>query len=189
VVASSRCRESPASKGAEINKNELARAIWEVSHLHGEFTLRSGRTANEYFDKYQFESDPDLLSRIAEGLVPLIPEGVEILAALELGGVPVGTAVSLATSIPLVLVRKEAKTYGTKKLAEGPAIHGRRLVVVEDVVTSGGQMVTSIRELRARGATVTDAVCVIDREEGGDEALAAIGVALRPLFTRTELQP
>jgi orotate phosphoribosyltransferase len=112
-----------------------------------------------------------------------------MLAALELGGVPVGTALSLATSMPIVFVRKEAKSYGTKKLAEGPAIEGRRLVVVEDVVTSGGQMLASIRELRARGAHVTDAVCVIDRQEGGSEALAAIGVKLRPLFTQSDLQP
>jgi orotate phosphoribosyltransferase len=160
-----------------------------VSHLEGEFTLRSGRTSSQYFDKYQFESDPDLLRAVAGGLVPLIPDNAEMLAALELGGVPVGTALSLATSLPVVFVRKAAKSYGTRKLAEGPEIDGRRLVVVEDVVTSGGQMLESIRELRACGATVTDAVCVIDREEGGSDALAAVGVTLRPLFTKSELQP
>ncbi len=168
--------------------NELARRIYDVSHLTGEFTLRSGATSTEYFDKYRFESDPVLLRAIADALVRLVPDGTDLLAGLELGGVPLATALSRLTGIPAVFVRKEAKTYGTGQLAEGAEIDGRRLTVVEDVVTSGGQVVTSCTELRERGATVEHALCVIDRQSGGPEALEAIGVELRPLFTTQELE-
>ena len=105
-----------------------------------------------YFDKYLFESDPRLLQAVTEHSAPLIPQGTEILAGLELGGVPLSTALSLLTGIPQVMVRKEAKGYGTAKLAEGPDISGRRLTVIEDVITSGGQVVLSTDELRSRGA-------------------------------------
>lgn len=167
--------------------SELAAAINDVAHLTGSFRLRSGATATEYFDKYQFEARPDLLARIAEAMAPLVPEDTEVLAGLELGGVPVATALSLHTGIPAAFVRKAAKTYGTQRLAEGADIDGRRVLVVEDVVTSGGQIVLSARDLRAFGASVTTAVCVIDRESGGREALTELGVELRPLFARSDL--
>ena len=168
--------------------NELARRIYDVSHLTGEFTLRSGATSTEYFDKYRFESDPALLRAIADALVPLVPDGTDALAGLELGGVPLATALSRVTGLPAVFVRKEAKTYGTCQLAEGADVDGRRLTVVEDVVTSGGQVVASCGDLRERGATVEHALCVIDRQAGGPEALAKINVELRPLFTMQELE-
>ena len=120
--------------------------------------------------------------------MPLVPEGTDVLAGLELGGVPLATALSQLTGIPAAFVRKEAKTYGTCQLAEGAVIDGRRLTVVEDVVTSGGQVVISCGDLRERGAIVEHALCVIDRESGGPGALAELGVELRPLFTMTELK-
>ncbi len=168
--------------------SDLARRIHEVAHLTGTFTLRSGAVSNEYFDKYRFESDPVLLREIGEALAPLVPDGTEVLAGLELGGVPLAVALSQVTGLPAMFVRKEAKTYGTCRLAEGGDIEGRRVTVVEDVVTSGGQVVTSCGDLRERGALVTHALCVIDRESGGPEALAEIDVELRPLFTMTELK-
>jgi orotate phosphoribosyltransferase len=167
---------------------DLARRVYESSHLTGEFTLRSGTVSNEYFDKYRFEADPELLREIAAALVPLVPPDTDALAGLELGGVPIATVVSQLTGIPAYFVRKEAKTYGTCQLAEGGAVDGRRLTVVEDVVTSGGQVITSCGDLRERGAIVEHAVCVIDRESGGPQGLADIGVELRPLFTMTELK-
>ena len=170
-----------------MDRISLARRIAELSHLEGSFVLRSGVTADVYFDKYQFESDPDTLRAVAAGLVPLIPADTELLAGLELGGVPVATALSLATGIPAVFVRKQAKAYGTAKLAEGPTVDARRLPVVEDVVTRGGQIVESVGQLRALGATITTAVCVIDRQQGGTENLAAVGIELRSLFTRADL--
>jgi orotate phosphoribosyltransferase len=170
------------------DRDDLAGAIYATSHITGEFVLRSGAVSNEYFDKYRFEADPVLLRDISEALVPLVPAGTEAFAGLELGGVPIATVLSQVTGIPAYFVRKEAKTYGTCQLAEGGAVEGKRLTVVEDVVTSGGQVVTSCGDLRERGALVEHALCVIDREAGGPAALTDIGVELRPLFTMTELK-
>jgi orotate phosphoribosyltransferase len=171
-----------------VKRDELARRIYEVSHLTGEFTLRSGATSTEYFDKYLFEADPPLLRSIAEALAPMVADGTDALAGLELGGVPLATMLSQVTGLPALFVRKEAKTYGTCRLAEGGEVTGRRLTVVEDVVTSGGQVVASCTDLRDRGATVEHALCVIDRQAGGPEALEDIGIELRPLFTMAELE-
>ncbi len=169
-------------------RDELAAAVYRVAHLEGEFRLRSGVVASEYFDKYQFESDPRLLHAIASALAKLVPPGTDGLAGLELGGVPLATVLSQLTGLPTRFVRKQAKTYGTCRLAEGGEIAGRRLLVVEDVVTSGGQIVESVGELRALGAHVEYAVCVIDRESGGGAALAAEGIELRALFAMSELE-
>ena len=170
-------------------REDLARRIGERARLTGTFTLRSGATSTEYFDKYLFEADPELLWPIAEAMAELVPSGTEALAGLELGGVPLATALSKVTGIPALFVRKEAKAYGTAKLAEGGEVEGRRLCIVEDVVTSGGQVVLSCNDLRGLGAVVLHALCVIDREAGGAEALAAEGIELRPLYRMSELQP
>jgi orotate phosphoribosyltransferase len=171
-----------------MDRDHLARTIYERTHLTGEFRLRSGAVSSEYFDKYLFESDPELLRAIGEALVPLLPSDADAFAGLELGGVPLATMLSQLTNLPALFVRKEAKTYGTCRLAEGGDVEGRRLAVVEDVVTSGGQVVTSCGDLRGRGAIVEHAVCVIDREAGGEKVLAEIGVELRALFTMSELE-
>jgi orotate phosphoribosyltransferase len=165
----------------------LAARIHQASHLTGTFTLRSGAVSHEYFDKYLFESDPRLLAAIGEALAHLVPDGVDALAGLETGGIPLAVILAQRTGLPSLFVRKQAKTYGTCKLAEGGEVDGRRLLVVEDVVTSGGQAIASIGDLRERGAIVEHAVCVIDRQAGGARALAEIGVELRPLFTMAEL--
>jgi orotate phosphoribosyltransferase len=170
-----------------MDRAELARSIYRVSHLTGEFTLRSGAVSHEYFDKYRFESDPGLLLAIAEAMRPSIPDGVEALAGLELGGVPLATMLSQVTGIPALFVRKEAKSYGTCRLAEGGELEGRRLLVVEDVVTSGGAILDAARELRALGAVLDRVACVIDRESGGRENLSEAGLVLDALFTMTEL--
>lgn len=166
----------------------LARRIFDAAHLTGEFTLRSGAVSHEYFDKYRFESDPRLLRDIAGAMAALVPSGVDALAGLELGGVPLATMLSQATGLPALFVRKEAKTYGTCQLAEGGELEGRRLLVVEDVVTSGGAVLDAARELRARGAVLDRVVCVIDRESGGAANLAEAGLELVALFTMSELK-
>src|SRR5262245_14632799 len=165
----------------------LARRVREVSLLTGEFVLRSGRTATEYFDKYQFEADPRLLEALAAAMAPLVPEDTEVLAGLEMGGIAVVTALARQIGLPCAFVRKQAKPYGTARLAEGADVSGRRVLVVEDVVTSGGQVIASTGDLRDLGARVDSALCVIDRQEGGAEALASAGIALRSLFTRADL--
>ncbi len=166
----------------------LAARVYRCAHLTGEFRLRSGAVSTEYFDKYRFEAEPALLRELAGALVPLVPAGTELLAGLELGGVPLATMLSQLTGLPARFVRKAAKAYGTCQLAEGGDLAGRRVLVVEDVVTSGGQVVISTGQLRAAGALVTAAVCVIDRQAGGREALAEAGVELSALFTTSDLE-
>ncbi|MGZ3796920.1 MAG: orotate phosphoribosyltransferase, partial [Pseudobdellovibrionaceae bacterium] len=139
-----------------MNKKELAQKIYEVAHLTGEFKLRSGQISHEYFDKYRFEARPDLLKEIALQMRELIPPGTQALAALEMGGIPIATALSLISGIPCVFVRKEAKEYGTCKFAEGLEIKGLKLCVIEDVVTTGGQVILSTADLRSMGAQVAD---------------------------------
>jgi orotate phosphoribosyltransferase len=168
--------------------SDLARRVYETAHLTGEFTLRSGQVSNEYFDKYLFEANPVLLRDIAEAMAPMVPAETEVLAGLELGGIPIVTMLSQVTGLPALFVRKEAKAYGTCRLAEGGEVEGRNLVVVEDVVTTGGQVLLSCADLRARGATVDTVLCVIDREAGGPEAFAAEGLALRALLTMSQLK-
>jgi orotate phosphoribosyltransferase len=172
-----------------VDTTELARRVQETCYLTGHFVLRSGQTTDFYFDKYLFEAQPALLRAVAEMAAPLVPEGTEVLAGLELGGVPISTALSLVTGLPQVLVRKEAKTYGTAKLAEGPDIAGRQLLVVEDVITTGGQVVKSTEDLRARGAVVSSVLCAIDRRPagGGQDKLSEAGLAVIALFTLEDL--
>jgi orotate phosphoribosyltransferase len=167
----------------------LAARVHAASHLTGTFTLRSGVTSTEYFDKYRFEADPVLLSDVAHALAPLVPADTEALAGLELGGIPIATMLSQVTGLPARFVRKEAKKYGTCELAEGGDVDGARLCIVEDVVTSGGAILDAAVELRARGAVLGTVVCVIDRESSGVDQLAAAGLELRPLFTMSQLRP
>lgn len=166
----------------------LAARVYDRAHLTGEFRLRSGVTSGEYFDKYLFEGDPELLREVVRGLVALLPEGVDALAGLELGGVPLATVASQLSGLPTLFVRKEAKTYGTCRLAEGGEVSGRRLAVVEDVVTSAGQIIRSCTALRERGAEIVAVICVIDRETGGRENLADEGLPLSTLFTMSQLR-
>jgi orotate phosphoribosyltransferase len=121
-------------------------------------------------------------------MISLIPPGMDWLAGLELGGVPLATALSLESGTPALFVRKEAKSYGTANLVEGGSQAGQRVLVVEDVITSGGQVCTSVQQMRELGLVVEHAVCVIDREEGGVQNIERVGCQLSSLFTMTELQ-
>jgi len=167
---------------------DLAARVHSASHLTGSFVLRSGAVSGEYFDKYRFEADPALLRDLAVAMAALLPTGTEVLAGLELGGVPLATALSLETGLPAAFVRKAAKDYGTCQLAEGAAVDGRQVVVVEDVVTSGGQVISSCGALRERGAEIADVLCVVDREAGGEARLLEAGLVLRPLFRASALR-
>jgi orotate phosphoribosyltransferase len=170
----------------EIVKSEIAKQIYAVSHLVGSFQLRSGRISNEYFDKYQFEADPILLNAIVKQMVTLIPSDIEVLAGLELGGISIVTLLSHYSGLPAVFVRKEAKKYGTSRLAEGVQINNRKVLIVEDVVTSGGQIVISANQLRQLGAQIDYVVCVIDREEGAIDKLLAEGITMLSLLKRSD---
>ena len=168
-----------------MDKTTLATKIYEVAHLTGSFKLRSGQTSSEYFDKYRFESRPELLAVIAEQMAPLIPAGTDVLAGLEMGGIPVATALSLKTGIPTAFIRKQAKDYGTCKFAEGIDVKGKNLCLIEDVITTGGQVLESTKDLRGSGAIIQSVLCVIYR--GQDLGpLQAAGLELTPLFTRDD---
>ncbi|WP_406053030.1 orotate phosphoribosyltransferase [Kribbella sp. NBC_00889] len=169
--------------------SELGRRIYASAHLTGEFVLRSGQVTGEYFDKYRFEADPVLLDAVAEAMVPLVPEGTEVLAGLEMGGIPVVTALGRHTGLQCAFVRKEAKAYGTRRLAEGAETAGKRVTIVEDVVTTGGQIVLSTNDLRALGAEITDALCVINRNPTTPAPLAEAGLTLHALLTLDDLTP
>jgi orotate phosphoribosyltransferase len=166
----------------------LAKRIYDTAHITGEFTLRSGAKSNEYFDKYLFEANPELLKQIAQAMVELVPPGIDALAGLEMGGIPIATMLSQFTGLPVLFVRKKAKEYGTCKIAEGGLVKGRKLLIVEDVVTSGGAILDAAKALRAEGADLNSVICVIDRESGGSANLAKSDLILTPLFTMTELK-
>lgn len=166
-----------------MNREELARHIYKVSHITGTFLLRSGQTSNEYFDKYLFEANPDLLRAIAQEMKGLIPSDTQILAGLEMGGIPVVTALSLQSGLPASFVRKKAKEYGTCKLAEGDSVQGKRVCVIEDVVTTGGQIIESVRELRKQGAIIDTVLCVILRNPNALDILAKESLQLKPALT------
>ena len=165
----------------ELSPNLQAR-ILALGHIQGRFTLRSGAVADSYYDKYRFMADPDTLSQICQAMADRLPD-CDFVAGIEVGGIPLATGVSLASGRPLLIVRKVAKTYGTERLIEGAEVAGRRVVLIEDVVTTGGQIVLSAAELREAGAVVVAAMCVVDRGGVGRETLAANGIDYLPLMS------
>lgn len=171
-----------------MTREELGIAIYDTSHITGSFLLRSGQRSNEYFDKYLFESDPELLNEIAAQLSGKIPAAAEMLGGLEMGGIPIAALLSQHTKLPAVFVRKQAKEYGTCKLAEGSEFRGRNVCIVEDVVTTGGQIIKSATQLRELGAVVDTVVCVIVRNPKAFDNLSKVDLRLVPLFTMDELK-
>lgn len=171
-----------------MDKSELAKRVVEVSLKRGQFKLRSGQISDVYFDKYQFESRPDLLREIARALVPLVPDGTEVLAGLELGGIPIATALALEMGLPAAFVRKQRKDYGTCLIAEGAALANKRVCVVEDVITTGGAVLDSAKALREEGAKLDAVLCVIFRGTGPDR-LADAGLRRVSLLTLADLEP
>jgi orotate phosphoribosyltransferase len=173
-----------------VTREELARGLREVAYLEGDFLLRSGRRSKYYLDKYRFETRPDLLRPLGELIAAAVAEHepeADRLAGPELGAVALAAAASLESGLPFLIVRKQAKDYGTSNRLEGVSSEGDCVCLVEDVVTSGGAAIEAIDALREAGLRVSNAVCVVDREEGGVDALARHAVRLRPLFTASEL--
>ena len=166
---------------------ELARLIRDCAKLEGEFLLRSGVISNTYFDKYLFESDPKILFKIATEMAALIPPNTEILAGLEMGGIPIVTALSQITGIPAAFIRKEAKGYGTCKYAEGPSLLNKKVTIVEDVVSSGGAILDALSKLASDGIKPNAIICVIDRQTGGAENIAKAGHTLASVLTMSDI--
>ena len=175
-----------------MNRDELAAAIAAAAYLEGDFVLRSGRRSRYYLDKYRFETRPDLLGPIGDAIAATVSEhapDATRLAGPELGAVALSAAASLAGGLPFLIVRGAAKAYGTGNRLEGVFEPGELVCLVEDVVTSGGAAVEAVEALREAGLEVRNAVCVVDREEGGIDALARAGVRLEPLYRASELRP
>jgi orotate phosphoribosyltransferase len=173
-----------------MNDAELGAALREHAYLEGDFVLRSGRRSKYYLDKYRFETRPDLLRPLGERLAAAVKEHepeAELIAGPELGAVALAAAASLESGLPFLIVRKEAKDYGTSNRLEGEYREGQRVCLIEDVVTSGGAACEAVKALREAGLACSTAVCVVDREEGGSDGLARLAVRLRPLFRASEL--
>jgi orotate phosphoribosyltransferase len=169
---------------------ELLAALREHAYLEGDFLLRSGTRSRYYLDKFRFETRPDTLGalgqRIAEEVREHAPDA-DRLAAPQVGAIALGAAASLASGLPFLIVRDAPKEYGTRNRIEGAFEPGEAVCLLEDVVTTGGALLDAVDAVRELGLTVATAVCVIDREEGGVDALAHRGVELRPLFTVSEI--
>lgn len=169
-----------------MNRDQLAARLLERAYLEGDFLLRSGRRSRYYLDKYRFETDPQLLAGLGRELAALVAglgEPAELLAGPELGAVPLAAVTSIETGLPFVIVRKEAKGYGTNNRLEGVFTAGARVCVVEDVVTSGGALLSAVEALRDVDLDVCAAISVVDRQEGGAETIAAAGIAYASLYT------
>jgi orotate phosphoribosyltransferase len=167
--------------------DDLALRIRMASKLSGRFTLRSGTVSDTYFDKYRFEADPILLLAIVHAMAPLIPSCADTLAGLEMGGIPIVTMLSQVTGLHAAFIRKKPKSYGTCQYAEGTPLKGRSFVPIEDVVSSGGALIDTLSMLKADELWPISALCVIDRESGGKEALAGARLELKSLFTYSQI--
>lgn len=168
-------------------KEELGKQIIAVAYKRGEFILSSGKKSNYIFDKYAFETQPELLNSITDYLTQMIPPETTRLAGMEIGGIPLVTALSIKTGLPFVIIRKTAKGHGITRQIEGYLSRGDTVLLIEDVVTTGGQSIQGVEILRSAGAVVKNVVCVIDREEGGREYIESKGLVFSPLFTKSTL--
>lgn len=171
-----------------LSKAQLAKEMAEISTLEGEFTLRSGQVSHRYFDKYRFEGDPRLLRSLGAAMAELLPAETEIIAGLELGGVPLVTAISLHTGLPAAFVRKEAKTYGTCRAIEGQDVAGKKVTFIEDVITTGGAVADAYTLATGEGADILAVVCAIWRGEGAPNIKNAPALSVLPTFTRDDLE-
>ncbi len=170
--------------------DQLKKEILEHAVLHGDFTLRSGKSSDYYIDKYEFETRPDLLRSITRAFAERIPSlypDVDRLAVPALGGVPLGTALSLELDLPVIIVRKSEKEYGSGSKMEGTFEAGDRVLIVEDIVTTAGEAIRTLNALREEDLDVVGVTCVVNREEGGEENLADEGMTLHSLFTASRL--
>jgi orotate phosphoribosyltransferase len=168
-------------------RRALAQRIAEAALLRGEFTLRSGRTSSYYLDKYLFATQPDILRALGEQFAARLPATATRLAGAELGGVPLVTAASLASGLPCVLIRNQKKTYGTGRQIEGVLRPDDRVVIIEDIATTGGQVLEAAAVIAATGARVLLILATIDRLEGARENITAAGYAFDSLFTIRDL--
>ncbi len=170
-----------------MNRDELGRAIRAAAYLEGDFTLRSGRKSKYYLDKYRFETQPRILEAVGRALAGHVGPDTARIAGAELGGVPLAAATSMACGLPFLIVRNRKKDYGTGKLFEGVLEKGERVLLVEDIATTGGQVLEAAKDLTEFGAIVEKIVAVIDRQEGARQNIGAAGFTFASLYTSSDL--
>lgn len=170
-----------------MTTEQLIERINDTAILRGEFTLRSGRTSKYYIDKYLFETQPDIVEELGKRFAARLPDGTTRVAGAELGGIPLVTATAMACGLPMILIRNQKKDYGTAKQLEGKIEQGDKVVFVEDIVTSGGQSIEGAKTLEEAGAKVVKVLAVVDRQEGGREAIEGAGFVFESLLTKTDL--
>ena len=172
---------------ATMTRDELAKRIADVALLRGEFTLRSGRRSNYYLDKYRFETQPDVLIELGKMLAEHVTSDVDRIVGPELGAVPLAAAAAMASGKPALFVRNQKKEYGSNKQIEGVFNPGETILLVEDIMTTGGQVVEAAKTVEAAGLKVKKIVGVIDRLEGARANIEAAGYVFESLFTTRDL--
>ena len=170
-----------------MTRDQLAKRIADVSLLRGEFTLRSGRKSNYYLDKYRFETQPDVLAALGKLFAEYVTDKTDRIAGAELGAVPLAAAAGMASGKPIVFIRNQKKDYGTAKQVEGVLNPGETVLIVEDVLTTGGQVLEAAKTLQDLGAKVEKIVAVIDRLEGARDNIEKAGFTFESLFTTKDL--
>lgn len=170
-----------------MDRTTLARRIKEAAYLEGDFTLRSGRKSKYYLDKYLFETQPDILRALGEMFAKYVGASTTLIAGAELGGVALAAAASIASGKPFVIVRNAKKDYGTSKPFEGKLVAGDRVLLVEDIATTGGQVLEAAKVIDGIGASVERIVAVIDRQEGARENIEGAGYKFESLFVKSDL--
>ncbi|HOW70948.1 MAG TPA: orotate phosphoribosyltransferase [Phycisphaerae bacterium] len=170
-----------------MQDQELYQAISSAALLRGEFTLRSGRKSKYYLDKYLFEAQPVILRELGERFAKYVGRSTTRIAGAELGGVALAASTSMASGLPFVIVRNAKKGYGTQKMYEGKIDAGDRVLLVEDIATTGGQVLEAAKTLKEAGAIVERIVAVIDRQEGARENIEGGGFEFAALMTKTDL--
>jgi orotate phosphoribosyltransferase len=169
-----------------MDKAELAARVKASAYLEGDFVLRSGRRSKYYMDKYLFETQPDILAELGR-LFAARASDADVIAGAELGGVALAAAASMASGKPFLIVRNAKKDYGTSKMMEGKLEKGQRVLLVEDIATTGGQVLEAAKVLTEAGATVTKIVATIDRQEGARENIEKAGFQFEALLTKADL--
>ena len=169
-----------------MDNAELAKRIKDTAYLEGDFLLRSGRRSKYYLDKYLFETQPDILAELGKRFAQRAGDA-DIIAGAELGGVSLAAATALAAGKPFLIVRNSRKDYGTSRMIEGAVPRGARVLLVEDIATTGGQVIEAAKILSGEGLTVTKIVCTIDRLEGARESVESAGYVFEALLTKDDL--
>jgi orotate phosphoribosyltransferase len=170
-----------------VDKAQLTKRVKETSYLEGDFVLRSGKRSKYYMDKYLFETQPDILKALGKEFCKYLTPDVTLIAGAELGGVALAAATAMEANKPWIIVRNSKKDYGTSKLVEGVLKKGDVVLLVEDIATTGGQVMEAAKVITDAGATVKKIVSVIDRKQGARENITAAGYVFDSILTKEDL--